>query len=122
MEEQIESRVTAHDVWSAWERVHLTRTQEPGKFKYKIFDIKQGESFSIVWKSLFVRLIFTHIVKPSEKGSSITYKVQIKGFFGWPVRLLLGTKIRQNVSHVLKSFVKELEHQSVVKSSGWRGS
>jgi hypothetical protein len=113
MEEQIETRIRPQMVWKAWERVH-TQTPEKGKPKFKVFDIKNGESFSILWKSLFVRLIFTHKVEPTQKGSLITYQVAIKGLFAIPVRWLIGKKIQKNVAHVLKSMVKELEHQSVV--------
>jgi len=113
MEEQIETRVGPQTVWKAWERVR-TSTPEKGKPRFKVFDIKNGESFSILWKSLFVRLIFTHKVQPAKKGSLITYQVAIKGPFAIPVRWLIGKKIQKNVSHVLKSMVKELEHQGIV--------
>lgn len=113
MEEQIETRVGSQAVWKAWERIH-NMTPEKGKPRFKIFDIKKGESFSILWKSLFVRLVFTHKVLPTQKGSLIVYQVAIKGPFALPVKWLIGKKIQKNMSHVLKSIVKELEYQSVV--------
>ncbi len=121
MEEQIEARVSPSAVWEAWERAHAKHSPGgiaegqtgKGKFRYQIFNVKKGESFSILWKSLFVRLIFSHSVKPIQRGSSITYHVQIKGLFAWPVQWLLGEKIRKNVNDVLKAIVKELENQRV---------
>jgi hypothetical protein len=117
MEEQIEARVSPEVVWEAWEKAHSlhgktsieTGQKGKSKFRYKILDVKKGESFSILWKTLFVRLIFSHAVKPSRYGSEISYRVQIKGLFAWPVRWLLGEKIRKNISLVLKAIVRELE-------------
>ena len=107
MEEQIETRVAPEEVWRAWERARQTQG------KHKVFNVKPGESFSLLWKSLFVRLIFTHTVKPAPKGSHISYKVEIQGPFAWPLRWLLGKKIRHNISYVLKAVVKELENKGV---------
>lgn len=117
MEEQIETRVSPEEVWAAWEKAHALHGQtgiEPGqkgksKFRYKVLDVKKGESFSILWKALFVRLVFSHTVKPTQHGSEIFYRVQIKGPFGWFVRWLLGEKIRKNISLILKAIVRELE-------------
>lgn len=108
MEEQIEARVSPSQVWQVWKRAQVS------KGKYKIIDVKEGESFSILWKGLFVRLIFQHKVEPTKKGSLISYNVQIKGPFAWPVRWLIGEKIRKNLQYVLKTIVKELENQGVV--------
>ena len=110
MEEQIETRVAPEVVWKAWERVHSLHGQRAeSKIKYKILDVKNGESFSVLWKTLFVRLIFIHKVKPIPYGSVISYTVQIKGLFAWPVRFLIEGKIRKNIHLVLKAMVRELE-------------
>lgn len=119
MEEQIEARVSPEEVWAAWEKAHALHGQtgiEAGqkgksKFRYKVLNVKKGESFSILWKTLFVRLIFSHAVKPTKNGSEIFYGVQIKGPFAWPVRWLLGEKIRKNINLVLKAIVRELENK-----------
>lgn len=113
MEEHIQTRVSPEQVWRIWERAHVME-EGKGKVRYKILNIKKGESFSILWKSLFVRLIFNHKVIPANKGSLISYDVQIKGPFAWPVRWLIGEKIRKNLQFVLKTIVKELEDKSVV--------
>jgi len=107
MEEMIETSAAPAKVWAAWER-GLERGKE-GNLRYKVIEIRKGEGFSILWKTLFVRLIFSHSVKPTKRGSEIQYKVQIKGFFAPLVRLFLGAKIKKNLSHVLKSIVRELE-------------
>jgi hypothetical protein len=117
MEEQIETRVSPDLVWKVWERAHVNQGQKEiaagqkgkNRFPYQVLDVKKGESFSILWKTLFVRLVFSHSVKPTSKGSLISYQVKIKGPFSWFVKWLLGKKIRQNVQLVLKSMVRELE-------------
>lgn len=105
MEEQIETRVSPNLVWDLWKRAIQDK-------KY-IAEVKEGEGFSLICKTFFVRMIFTHSVKPSLKGSVITYSVKIKGFFAPIVRYFLGEKMRKNIAYVLQSFVKELEHKSV---------
>jgi hypothetical protein len=123
MEEMIEARVAPAKVWDAWEKAHRIHSEkgiEPGvkshsraegksKFKYQILDVVPGKSFSILWKTLFVRLIFTHRVTSTKRGSEISYNVQIKGLFAWPVRWLLGKQIQKNIRSVLKQIVSQLE-------------
>jgi hypothetical protein len=128
MEEKIETRVPPERIWQAWEKAHANQgggaiasgcvgkskvKNGQGKkgqaFKYEVFDVVKGERFSLIWKTLFVRLIFTHSVLPKKRGSEIKYSVQIRGLFAIPVRWLLGNKIRYNISQVLKTMVKRLE-------------
>lgn len=111
MEEMIEARVSPADVWDLWEKKLEQGQKEKGKFRYKVLEIKKGEGFSILWKTLFVRLIFSHTVKPIARGSEICYKVQIKGLFAWPVRWMLGGKIKKNLGLVLNAVVRDLESQ-----------
>lgn len=121
MEEMIEARVPPEDVWAAWERAHQIHSTEglqegqkgKSQFRYKVFDVEKGSRFSILWKTLFVRLIFNHEVIPTELGSRICYRVQIKGLFAWPVRYFLGNKIRTNIQYVLRAIVRELESKRV---------
>jgi len=123
MEQKIEARVPPAKVWEAWEKAHAAHGQqgikagfraktksERGKgFKYQILDVVPGVSFSILWKTLFVRLIFTHAVHPTKRGSEIRYDFQIKGLFAWPVRKVLAKKIEKNLAIVLKAIVENLE-------------
>lgn len=117
MEASIEARTTADVVWRAWEKAHELHANEPiepgqraksSGFKYKILDVVPGERFSILWKSLFVRMVFTHSVKAVKNGVEIRYSADIKGIFAWPVRWMLKNKIRQNLAFVLKQFTKQL--------------
>ena len=126
MEEIIEARVLPERVWETWEKAHAAhgqtkleegikgKTQLDGKkgFRYRILDVVPGRSFSILWKTLFVRLIFHHAVRPTSRGCEIRYSFEIKGFFAWPVRRLLGNKIRSNLSLVLKSLARQLEDRN----------
>lgn len=126
MEQIIEARVPPAKVWETWEKAHAAHGEkriEPGfkgraksgakkGFKYQILDVVPGKSFSILWKTLFVRLIFTHVVTPTKRGSEIRYSFQIKGLFAWPIRKLLGKKIQANLALVLKAIVKQLEDES----------
>lgn len=120
MEESIEARVPPERVWEAWEKAHALHSpgnlevgQKGAKgFKYQVLDVKKGESFTILWKSLFTRLIFSHSVQPTSQGCKIHYRFQIKGPFSWFLRKILRGKIRKNLASVLQSMVKQLEQQS----------
>lgn len=121
IEASIQTKVAPHVVWQFWSRAHEMEKGfvpgQKGKFKtsrnsgfaYRILDVQDGKSFTILWKSLFVRLIFTHSVLPVSRGSEITYRVQIRGLFAWPTRYFLSEKIRRNLQTVLKSIVSQLE-------------
>lgn len=120
MEERIETRVSPEKIWQTWEMAHAKQGEETfergkkgksarGNFRYEVVDIVQGESFTLVWKTLFLRLIFSHAVFPKKRGSEIVYSIKIRGFFGAPARWFLGNKIRQSVRGVLKTMVKRLE-------------
>lgn len=122
MEHRIETKVPPIKVWAAWEKAHAAHHQKKivtgskgkaGKkgFKYQILDVVPGKSFSILWKTLFVRLIFTHVVLPTKRGSEIRYSFKIQGPFAWPVRWILGKKIHANLALVLKAIVKQLENE-----------
>src|SRR3989344_6071757 len=98
MKETIEIAASPMQVWNTWERAHGEQGIQAGKsgkdrLRYQILDVKKGESFSILWKSLFVSLLFKQSVFETKKGSQIHYQVQIKGFLAWPVRLFLKKKI-----------------------------
>jgi hypothetical protein len=126
MEEIVEARVPPSRVWEAWEKAHAVngsakivegfkgKTQTEGKkgFRYRVLNVDPGKSFSILWKTLFVRLLFHHSVHPTKRGSEIRYSFEIKGLFALPVRWLLGNKIRSNLSLVLKAIVRQLEEEA----------
>ena len=108
-QETIETFVSSKIVWQAWERFQSGEKGKAGVFKYKVLDVDPGKSFSILWKTLFARLIFTHLVESTGVGCRISYRIQIRGLFAYPIRFLIGKKLRSNVALLLKSFVRQLE-------------
>lgn len=118
MDQKIEAPVPPAIVWAAWEKAHTVqgglvngyqgKMQGKQKFCYQVFDVVPGQQFSILWKTLFVRLIFTHTVQATQRGSEICYGFKIGGPFAWPMRWMLGKKISSNLALVLQSFVKKL--------------
>lgn len=105
MKEVIQTQVPSDIIWEAWERAFTN----PARFRYKVLEVIPKKSFTILWKALFVRLVFTHTVTPIRRGSEISYEAKIKGFFAIPVRWILGKKIQKNLHLVLKAFVDQLE-------------
>jgi hypothetical protein len=116
MKEKIETRVAPEKVWASWERAYEKQKGVAGKFQYQVLDVIPGEQFTILWKTFFVKLLFSHIVSPTKLGSEICYSVKIKGPFAWPVRWFLGNKIRYNIGLVLKAIVKQLEEESIIEA------
>jgi hypothetical protein len=122
MEESLEIRVSPEKVWASWENAHakhgskikeghrgISKGEKSKGFRYQVLDVIPGRQFTILWKTLFVRLLFSHCVTPIREGSEIRYTIRIKGFFAWPVRWFLGKSIRQNVRLVLKTLAQQLE-------------
>jgi hypothetical protein len=118
----IETKASPQAVWELWQRAHsmdetfvagqkgALKGKRRGSFSYRILEVCKGQHFTILWKSLFVRLVFTHAVSPIEpEGSLIRYSVRIRGPFAWPMRWLLSGKIQNNLALVLRSISKELE-------------
>jgi hypothetical protein len=112
IESVVQARVSSDRVWQAWKKKHDLDAKKgrKGRFAYKILAVSEGESFSILWKSMFAKLIFTQEVKAIQpKKSEIRYRVEICGLFRWPLRYFLRKKIEKNLTLVLQSLVKELE-------------
>ena len=115
LEQKIDARVTPEQVWKAWEKVHDQTGIVEGKkgvvkkIRYQFLEVVPGERYTICWKTLFVRLIFTHSVVSTQRGAEITYSAKIKGLFAIPVRWMLGPKISQNLGLVLRALVRQLE-------------
>jgi hypothetical protein len=109
-----ETKVPPDRVWRAWNVAHRLDTnggqvQTQGRFKYQIVDIKKGEGFSILWRTLFVKLLLTYRVQALYGGSQISYRVQVKGLFAWLVRWVLQRKLKEDSEQVLRQMVEQLE-------------
>lgn len=115
MRQTLETRAKPTRVWEAWEQQHRATGITQGtkgvvkKFHYQFVEVIPFQKFTLCWKTLFVRLYFIHEVKPSPRGSEITYSAKLTGLFAWPVRLILGRKIEQNLGLVLRALVRGLD-------------
>lgn len=118
-----QTRVSSDRVWEAWVKAHgvhgcgalvsgsvgYMQSNHKKKIPYQIIDVVPYKSFSVCWKALFVRFVFTHEVNSTRHGAEIRYDFRIIGPFAWMVRWLIAPKIRANLSLVLKAFVRGLE-------------
>lgn len=116
IQSMIVTKAPPEAVWAVWKKAHqIDETFVPGKkgkakaLSYRIVEVSEGSHFTILWKSLFVKLLFSHAVAPAKGGSEIRYSVQIRGPLAWPMRFLLRSKIEKNLAFVLKSLGKELD-------------
>ncbi len=110
MEEKIESRVAVEKVWEGWANIHSSGEKgQAGKFRYSIIDLVPNKRFTMVWKTLFVRLLFTYTLCKTQRGSEVGFDVAIKGPFAWGVRWFLEPKIRANLRNAMRMFIRKLE-------------
>lgn len=115
MQASIQTNLTPSIIWKAWESgLNLTpgiKAKAKG-LQYQILYVTFEKEFAISWKSLFIRLIFTHAVTPLKNGSQIVYSAELKGLFAGIARFFLKGKITKNLEFALKEFVKQLEHHT----------
>lgn len=108
------TRVSSEKVWASWSQAHQGKlvtgtTGVNQKIQYKIIDVVPGKSFSVSWKALFVRLVFSHEVIKTATGAEIRYDFTLAGPFAWMVRWWISPKIRANLQLVLKAFIQQIE-------------
>lgn len=113
------TRLDPKIVWRAWTQAHKTElkngaighVQPEGKkgVSYEIAGVVPGVSFSTVWKSFLVRLVFEHTVRPLDIGSEVRYGFRIEGPLAWILRPLLRNKIGLHVKNALHTFIQQLE-------------
>ncbi len=120
IEEMITTTANYQKVWRAWSDNYLPKGFEVGRkghvvtqkgkgVKYKIIDIIENESLSIMWYSVIVKMVFHYKVKPVANGSQISCVVELKGFFASFLKRLIGRKIKAQITSALKHFRNQLE-------------
>jgi len=85
------------------------RSKKGKAVPYQILDVKEKESFTVMWKALFVKLIFVYKVISEPSSTIVTYQVNLKGFFALPVYFLIRKKIEKNLKEGLKAFIHQIE-------------
>ena len=120
IEEKIHIRADIKTVWKVWDETYLKKGFTQGKkghvvsdrkkgIKFKVEDVVENESLTIIWYSHFVKLIFFHEVKAFENGSMISCRVKLKGLFAFFIKLLISSRIKKYISISLKQFKNDLE-------------
>ncbi|NGX62876.1 MAG: hypothetical protein KR126chlam6_00278 [Candidatus Anoxychlamydiales bacterium] len=119
IEESVKTKALPNIVFKVWADKYITGGFEVGKkghvinekkkgIKFKIHEVKENESLTVIWYSHFVKLIFLHEVKKIENGSLIVCKVKLKGLFAFILRPLISNKIRKNLQMSLTQFARDL--------------
>jgi len=105
--------------WNNWDQANSKLTEgqkghvnskDNKAIPYEILEVKENESFTVAWKALFIKLIFTYSVKDLKNSSLVTYSVKLKGFFSLPVYYLIKNKIKKNLTDGLDSLIKQLKN------------
>lgn len=116
---EIEASLSPEVVWKAWARAFEIRglalkkgVKSRGIIGYRILEVEDGVSYSILWKSLLTKLVYTYSVKKAGAGCVIHIHAKPKGFFFWMIQLTLKNKIQRDLQTFLQDFVKALKNQA----------
>ncbi|MDX8431670.1 MAG: hypothetical protein SNF33_07725 [Candidatus Algichlamydia australiensis] len=122
--EEVESQVSPQKVWSTWrasnywdlDKSSFTQGQKgrvvSGKKRgpaFVVSAIEEGESFTLSWKAPMVKFDMRHEVFPTATGSKLVYTMTLRGLMAYPMRFLLGRKIKRTLRETLQAFVKHVE-------------
>lgn len=119
IEERTTTSIPSELIWKAWCDNYLKDGIKAGQkgyvvvdekkgVKFKIEEIVEGKSLTILWFSHFVKLRFFHKVEKCDEGSLIICRVELKGFFAFIIKPLISNKIRKYIQTSLKQFSREL--------------
>jgi len=108
----IQTRISPEVIWHSFSRTFSAEKGKEGRFKYRILSINEGESFTLLWKTFFARLVFTYAVVPHSTGSEISTQVEIRGVFSRILRYFLKNKIQRSLDLSLNELVKKLANHS----------
>ena len=119
IEESIKTSIAPELIWKAWCDNYLKQGMEIGKkshvvvdekkgVKFKIEEIVENESLTILWFSHFMKLRFFHKVEKCDVGSLVICRVELKGFFAFLIKPLISNKIRKYIRTSLKQLSSNL--------------
>lgn len=123
----IKTKAHSKQVWEAWASMYRFQGPKEKAIKFEkgakghvlmgkgrpvpfeILDMEKEKFFTIVWKSHFLKLVFTYKVEPKKSGASISCQVRFKGMFSYPLYWILHKKIAKDIEASLIQFVESLE-------------
>ncbi|GAB5411817.1 MAG: hypothetical protein ChlgKO_09310 [Chlamydiales bacterium] len=76
---------------------------------FTVTKIEEGKSFTLSWKAPMVKFDMQHEVLETASGSKIIYTMKLRGLMAYPMRLLLGRKIKRTLYDTLRAFVSHIE-------------
>lgn len=113
MEAVMETSAPPEKIWALWERAYSFNQGKVRGVRYQVLEVTPQKSFSVLWKTFFVRLVFTYSIESLCKGSKIRYSAEIRGPFKWLIHRVLDKKIRTSIALALKDMVRELETKAI---------
>jgi hypothetical protein len=108
----VRTRISPEIIWHSFSRTFSAENGKNGRFKYRILSINEGESFTLLWKTFFARLVFTYAVVPCQTGAEISTQVEIRGIFSRILHYFLKNKIQRSLDLSLHELVKKLANHS----------
>lgn len=76
---------------------------------FTVAKIEEEKSFTLSWKAPMVKFDMQHEIEETLTGSKITYTMKLRGLMAYPMRLLLGRKIKRTLNDTLRAFVSHIE-------------
>ena len=133
IEKKIKTKAHSRDIWQAWASMYKYQgaNEKPIKFEkgvkghvlmgkgrpvpFEILEMDKGKSFTIAWKSHFLKMVFTYKVEPRKAGSTINCHVKFKGIFSYPLFWIIRKKVEKDLEASLMQFVSSIEQSRGIK-------
>lgn len=74
--------------------------------RFMVEEVLEGRGFTCIGKRLLSCMRLVHRVEPSELGSRVTHRVEVKGPLAWWLRLTMAHRIRQTLAPALRKLAR----------------
>ena len=85
---------------------------------FTITEMKTGRSFTYLTPLPFARLQFHHAMEPTDMGTRLTHRIEVKGPLAWVWARVLGPKARAHLPVAMRKLARLAEQPSIVEQSG----
>lgn len=85
---------------------------------FTITEMKTGRSFTYLTPLPFARLQFHHAMEPTDMGTRLTHRIEVKGPLAWVWARVLGPKARAHLPVAMRKLARLAERPSIVEQSG----
>ena len=74
--------------------------------RFKVVEVNEGRGFTCIGRKLLTRLRLVHRVEPSNLGSRVTHRLEVRGPKAWWLRLTMARRIRQTLAPAVRKLAR----------------